>query len=115
MLDGLTDWLLGPTGLTPHGFCLSWEPWVLWLHAVSDIGIGSAYFSIPLLLLAIIRQRSDLVFRPVFLLFAAFILLCGFGHWLDVLTLWVPAYGIQGLVKAATACVSVVTAVALWR
>jgi signal transduction histidine kinase len=50
----------------------------------------------------------------VFLLFAAFIVLCGTGHLLDVLTLWLPAYGLEGLVKAATASVSVLTAVMLW-
>jgi PAS domain S-box-containing protein len=60
------------------------------------------------------RRRRDLVFRPVFWLFAAFIMLCGTGHWVDLLTLWVPAYGAEAVVKAATAAVSVGTAVALW-
>nr|WP_169747453.1 ATP-binding protein [Belnapia moabensis] len=60
------------------------------------------------------RRRRDLAFRPVFWLFAAFILLCGTGHWLDLLTIWVPAYGLEGIVKAGTAVVSVATAVALW-
>ena len=35
------------------------------------------------------------------LMFAAFILLCGATHWLDLATLWAPVYGLQGLVKAA--------------
>ena len=30
------------------------------------------------------------------------------------MTLWVPAYGIQAVVKAATASASIVTAIALW-
>ncbi len=47
-------------------------------------------------------------------LFAAFILLCGTTHWLDVVTLWWPWYGIQATVKAATAIVSVMVAVSLW-
>jgi signal transduction histidine kinase len=50
----------------------------------------------------------------VFLLFGAFIVLCGTGHLLSLLTLWVPAYGLEGVVKAATAVVSILTAVALW-
>jgi two-component system, LuxR family, sensor kinase FixL len=115
MLGALASWLFDPTGLTPHGFCLLWEPGLLWLHAVSDVGIGLAYFTIPFALIAFIRHRPDLVFRPVFGLFAAFILLCGAGHWLDLLTLWVPAYGIEGLVKAATAVTSILTAIALWK
>jgi PAS domain S-box-containing protein len=114
LLDRLSGWFLDPSGLTPHGFCLLWEPWLIWTHAVSDIGIGLAYFSIPLALLVFARRRRDLVFRPVFWLFAAFILLCGTGHWLDLLTLWVPAYGAEGVVKAATAVVSLATAAALW-
>lgn len=47
-------------------------------------------------------------------LFAAFILLCGTTHWLDLITLWVPLYGLQELVKAATAIVSIFTAISLW-
>ncbi len=114
MLTDLARWLFDPSGLTPHGFCLLWEPWLIWTHALADVAIGLAYFSIPLALLVFARRRRDLVFRPVFWLFAAFILLCGAGHWLDLLTLWVPAYGAEGVVKAATALVSVVTAAALW-
>ena len=115
MLGELGRWLFDPSGLTAHGFCLSWEPGLIWTHAVSDIAIGIAYYSIPLALMLVVRRREDLIFRPLFWLFAAFILLCGTVHWLDVLTLWVPAYGLQGLVKAATAVASVTTAIALWK
>jgi signal transduction histidine kinase len=114
MVDDVARWLFDPSGLTPHGFCLLWEPGLIWLHALSDIGIGVAYFTIPMALAVFARRRRDLVFRPVFFLFAAFIMLCGTGHLLDVLTLWVPAYWADGLVKAATAIVSIITAVALW-
>jgi signal transduction histidine kinase/CheY-like chemotaxis protein len=114
MLSALSDWLFNTSGLTPHGFCLLWEPGLIWLYAISDTAIAIAYFSIPLALVILGKRRSDLVFRPLLWLFAAFILLCGATHWLDVLTLWTPLYGLQGLVKAATAIVSVGTAVALW-
>ena len=93
MLDAVSRWLFDPSGLTPHGFCLLWEPGLLWLHALADICVGLAYFSIPAALFVFLRRRPDLVFRPVFWLFAAFILLCGGGHFIEVLTLWVPAYG----------------------
>jgi diguanylate cyclase (GGDEF)-like protein/PAS domain S-box-containing protein len=106
--------MLDPSGLTPHGFCLLWEPWLIWTHGVSDAAIGLSYFSIPIVLMRLARSRKDLVFRPVFWMFAAFILLCGTGHWFDVITLWVPAYGLQAFIKAATAVASIVTAVALW-
>ena len=115
MFDSLDEWLFNSTGLTAHGFCLLWEPGLIWTYALSDTGIALAYFSIPIALIVIARRRSDLVFRPLLWLFAAFILLCGTTHWLDVLTLWVPAYGLQATVKAATAAVSLFTAFALWR
>jgi PAS domain S-box-containing protein len=114
MSSNLAQWLFNPSGLTAHGFCLLWEPSLIWTYAVSDIGIGLAYFSIPLALAFVAHRRRDVIFRPLFWLFAAFILLCGTTHWLDLLTLWMPAYGVQALVKAATAVVSIVTAIMLW-
>lgn len=114
MLTALSEWLFDTSGLSPHGFCLLWEPGLIWLYAVSDAATALAYFSIPLALVIVGRKRSDLVYRPLLWLFAAFILLCGSTHWLDLFTLWTPLYGLQGLVKAATAVTSVLTAVALW-
>lgn len=114
MAQGLFRWLLDPVGLVPHGFCLLWNPWLIWFHALGDIGIGLAYFSIPVALLSFARRRRDLAFKPVFWLFAAFILLCGAGHWVDFLTIWVPAYRLDAILKIATAVVSIATAVTLW-
>ena len=114
MLSALSDWLFNTSGLAPHGYCLLWEPGLIWLYAISDAAIALAYFSIPLALVIIGKRRGDLVFRPMLWLFAIFILLCGTTHWLDLATLWTPLYGLQGLVKAATAIASIVTAVVLW-
>jgi signal transduction histidine kinase/CheY-like chemotaxis protein len=114
MFAKLSEWLFGASDLAPHGYCLLWEPGLVWLYAISDAAIGLAYFSIPLALVVIGRRRGDLVFRPMLWLFAAFILLCGATHWLDVVTLWTPLYGLQGAVKAATALASFATAVAMW-
>ncbi len=115
MLNGVVGWLWNPRGLTPHGFCLLWQPGLIWTYAISDLAIGAAYLTIPLALAIVARRRRDLIFRPLFYLFAAFILLCGTTHLLDVLTLWVAAYGIEAVAKAATAVVSCVTAILLWR
>ncbi|OAI31511.1 hybrid sensor histidine kinase/response regulator [Methylosinus sp. R-45379] len=113
-MSALSEWLFGVDNLTPHGFCLLWEPGLIWLFAISDGLIALAYFSIPLALVIIGQRRADLVFRPLLWLFAAFILLCGATHWLDVVTLWKPVYGVQGIVKAATALASLGTSIALW-
>ncbi len=100
-------------GLTPHGFCLLWEPGLLWLHAASDIATGIAYFAIPLALMSIVIPRRELRFGWMFWLFALFILACGTTHFMDVWVLWYPDYGIQGLIKAFTAVASVLTAILL--
>ena len=108
------DWLLNPSGLTPHGFCLSWAPGLVALHAGSDVVIGLSYFSIPLAIAAFVRRRPDMEYGWVAYLFVAFILACGTTHLLAILTLWVPAYGIEGLIKLLTAILSIATAGILW-
>jgi PAS domain S-box-containing protein len=108
------DWLFNPAGLTAHGFCLSWAPGLVALHASADAMIGLAYFSIPLALAWFVRERKDLEYGWIGYLFVAFILACGATHFFSILTLWVPVYGVEGVVKAITALLSVATAVALW-
>ncbi len=113
-METLLSALFQPAGLTPHGFCLLWEPGLIWLHAVSDTLIAVAYYSIPLALIRFVRRRADIAFSWIFWLFAAFILACGTTHILAIVTLWQPVYWIDGLVKAITAVLSVTTAVILW-
>jgi signal transduction histidine kinase len=50
----------------------------------------------------------------VFWAFALFIMACGVGHVMSIVTLWYPVYGIEGIVKAMTAAASIVTAAMLW-
>lgn len=61
-----------------------------------------------------LRRRPDLEFGWVLGLFALFILACGTTHLISILVLWVPAYGIEALVKVITAGASIVTAIVLW-
>jgi two-component sensor histidine kinase len=108
------DWLFNPAGLTPHGFCLTWAPGLIGLHAGSDAVIGLSYLSIPLAMSAFAIQRRDLEYGWVVYLFVAFIVACGATHLFSILTLWVPSYGVEGLVKLLTALLSVATAAILW-
>jgi PAS domain S-box-containing protein len=101
-------------GLAPHGICLLWQPGLLWLHAVSDIATGLAYFAIPIGLARLVLKRRELLFGWMFWLFALFILACGTTHFMDVWVLWHPDYGVQGLIKAFTAIASILTATLLW-
>jgi len=113
ILDGLRA-LLDTRSLSPHGICLLWRPELIWTHVISDALIGMAYFSIPAALAYFFVHRRDVRFGWAILMFVAFILLCGVTHFMSILTLWAPYYGIEALVKAATALASVATAVALW-
>ncbi|MBV6624278.1 MAG: PAS domain S-box protein [Rivularia sp. (in: Bacteria)] len=104
---------LATASLMPHGNCYLWKPGLVGLHMVSDAVIALSYFSIPITLLYILRKRKDVPFNGIFLLFAAFIIFCGIGHLIDIWTLWHPDYWISGYVRAMTAVVSFITAIAL--
>ncbi len=103
------------TSFMPHGQCYLWNAELLWLHGVSDSLITLAYFSIPLTLLYFVRKRRDLPYPALFLLFGAFIVACGTTHLVEVVTIWHPYYWLSGTIKAGTAGISLVTAVALVR
>jgi GAF domain-containing protein len=105
--------LLSPHSYIPHGHCYLWQTPLVGLHLVSDALIAIAYFSIPAMLIYFVRKRSDIPFSNVFVLFGAFIVLCGAGHLLDIWTLWHPAYWLSGIERALTALVSCYTALQL--
>ena len=92
--------LLDSSMFAPHGICLLWEPQLIWLHVASDVVIASAYFSIPVALSIFVSKRRDVDFGWVFWAFALFIMACGVTHVLSIITLWVPIYGIEGIIKA---------------
>lgn len=98
----------------PHGHCFMWKPDILWLHVISDAVVAASYFSIPVALLVLYRRRNDFRYSQVLTLFAAFIFLCGLTHVFGIWTMWDPIYRAEGVVKGATAVVSVLTAAALW-
>jgi len=112
MLELLQN-LLSPDHYMPHGQCYLWQTPLIGLHVVSDALIAIAYFSIPAMLIYFIQTRKDIPFSNVFVMFGAFIVLCGTGHLLDIWTLWHPAYWLSGGVRALTALVSCYTALRL--
>lgn len=93
--------------------CGRWTPGHGWLHIISDIGIWSAYFAIPLVLAYFLANRLDLPFRRVMALFCCFILLCGTTHLMEAVIFWWPAYRLAGAIKFLTASISWMTVVAL--
>nr|WP_317267194.1 ATP-binding protein [Arthrospira sp. SH-MAG29] len=97
----------------PHGHCYLWQTPLVALHVVSDALIAIAYFSIPAMLIYFVHKRRDIAFSGVFMLFGAFIILCGVGHLIDIWTLWYPHYWISGVEQALTGLVSCYTALRL--
>jgi hypothetical protein len=95
--------------------CLLWQPELLWLHVLSDATIAIAYFTISFALVYFVSRRHDLVFRGIFVMTGAFILACCTTHVMGVVTLWYPAYWLDGLIKLLTAWVSIGTSYLMWR
>ncbi|PWU18410.1 MAG: hypothetical protein C5B49_07235 [Bdellovibrio sp.] len=98
----------------PHGHCFLWRPDILWLNVGSDIIIALAYYTIPFALIYLVRKKRNLAFNWIFVMFAMFIVACGTTHLIEIVTIWHPFYGVEGLVKFFTATVSIATAIALW-
>ncbi len=113
MVEPLTGWF-DSQGFMPHGHCYLWTPALLWSFVVSESIIVFSYFSIPLGLVWFVKQRRDLQFNWMFILFSAFIFACGTTHLIGIWTIWHPDYWLDAAVKIVTAAVSVVTAILLW-
>jgi signal transduction histidine kinase/CheY-like chemotaxis protein len=93
--------------LTPHGACLLWKPELIWLNAVSDAMVACAFFATAFVLgFFVWRRRRHVMFRGVLWAFAVFAAVCGLTRLLSILTLWVPAYDIEALVKGFLALIS---------
>ena len=109
-------WLFSSQGFMPHGHCYLWQPGTLWLNVGSDGLIAAAYFAIPVSLVTLVRRRMTAIpFPAIFLMFAAFILLCGLTHIMEIWTVWNPAYRLGGALKLVTGIVSLATTVTLVR
>ena len=108
------DILRRANDFAPHGYCLLWQPELIWTHVIGDALIAAAYFSIPIAILRFVNGRKDIEFSWIFWLFALFIVACGTTHLMAIWTLWNPDYGWEALIKIITAIASVGTAIVLW-
>jgi two-component sensor histidine kinase len=87
------------------------------LHAVADGVIAASFLIIPAALVYIHKRRgeSNPGETALLTLFALFILAVGLAHFASLLALWVPAEGIEGLLKAAAALLALTTAIVIWK
>ena len=114
-MDDLLHWLTASNGFMPHGHCYLWTPALIWLHVGADALIATAYATIPITLLMLMRRRRDIPFNWILLSFGVFILACGATHVAEMVTVWQPWYWLAGALKAVTALASLTTAYALVR
>lgn len=111
----LSEFLFSDGGYSPHGFCISWNTPVLFTHITADVMIAVSYFAIPAVILVFLKQRKDSRLHKPAMLFVIFITACGVSHLMSIVTMYLPYYGLQGIMKLFTGIVSFFTAVALWR
>lgn len=107
-LSDVSDW-------PPRWLCGRWTDFHGWLYILSDLTIWLAYMAIPLILIRFLFVKKGVPLSGVFVLFGAFILLCGLTHLLDAVMFWWPAYRINALIRFLTAGVSIATVLALIR
>ncbi len=112
----MRDWLasFSNNDFMPHGHCYLWRPDILWTHVISDLVITVAYYTIPIVLgIFLYRRKKSIPYRGILCFFVAFIFLCGTTHLFRIYVTWFPAYEIESWLKAATAAVSITTALYL--
>jgi PAS domain S-box-containing protein len=113
MIDSF-KWLFSSENFMPHGHCFLWQPDTLWLNVGSDGLIAIAYFAIPVTIYSFTRQRKTQIrYSWVPMTFAAFILLCGATHLMEIWTVWNPVYRAAGALKLVTGLVSLATSLSL--
>lgn len=98
----------------PHGYCISWDPMIIWPTVVADLTIALAYFAIPLLLVKIRKLAAVSGELKLFInLFEVFIILCGMTHVMDAVMFWVPLYYLNAVMRLATSIASILTLILL--
>lgn len=110
------DWLtrlFDTSPFPPRWSCGEWPESLGWTHIAADSAIFVVFLAIPMMLAYFVRQRRDLPFPWVLILFAAFILVCGIGHLIEAIIFYRPIYAFAGMWKVVIAVVSWVTFFAL--
>ena len=104
-------------GYAPHAICLLYDPAILAVEVVTNLGIALAYFLIPFALWRFLRGVDTLPFRSVLVMFVIFIFACGASHLTHILTLFIGgwAYWADAAVRTLTLIASLGTAIGLIR
>ncbi|MEG4305616.1 PAS domain S-box protein [Microcoleus sp. D3_18a_C4] len=90
----------------PQDGCCQWQPQLMGLHAVSDVLIALAYYSIPAILTYYARKQRDVPLSKGFLLLGAWFFCGGTTHLMQVWMLVHPSYWLSSSIAAVTAIIS---------
>jgi PAS domain S-box-containing protein len=94
-----------------HGYCFLWDKRLVWLHVISGILTGLAYFSIPVSMVYFLFKRRDFPFTHMAVVFTLIFFSCGITHFFSAYTIFDPLYWQEGYVKAVTALISIIGAI----
>ena len=89
-----------------QGECCQSPPQLMGLHAVSDLLIALAYYSIPAILTYFARKQGDVPLSKGFLLLGAWFFCGGTTHLMQVWMLVHPSYLLSSSIAAVTAVIS---------
>ncbi|WP_299815841.1 PAS domain-containing protein [uncultured Roseibium sp.] len=117
MFSDILSYLFGDPSLRSLDYYMRWREDLIWVHAISDALIALSYFAIPLAIFWFLRKRPDIqgMTRNVGYLLTTFIFVGAVTQTMTFMTLWWPVFGAQGILKLATALVSIATAVVVWQ
>lgn len=114
-MGGFFSKLFDHSDFVPRTHCGVWTPELMWTLIFADGTIWVCYMAIPIALMYFAMRRGDLPFHWILWMFAAFIVSCGFTHFVDMLAFSMPMYRLAALVKVITAITSLSTVIALVR
>ena len=99
--------LFSDDGFIPRRVCGLWPDWLVWEHVLGNTLVWLAYMAIPAVICRLGFRRAELMkFRGLVVAFGLFIVLCGVGHFLDMLAFFRPLYRLSGVVLLATGAAS---------
>lgn len=104
----------GNNSFIPHGYCLSWNATLLWMHAGSDVLLTFAYYSIAISLMFFVHKSKNLPYSWLLIMGVLFIITCSTTHLMSAVLIWFPLYWLDAYVKVIAATVSVATAIAMY-
>lgn len=107
----------------PHAFCLTYNDNLISLMMVSDLIIGFSYFLIAVVIFWRFERIVCLLYgryipvmfhiRMITMMFAAFVISCGIGHFIDVWNLFSGMYWMKAWWNTMTAFLSIMSASSL--